>query len=228
MTAADRTKLCPECVKYVPDTDSTCRHCGYAFDGGTPATAEWTVGVTQSGVDQYADVATAGGTPRQPDVVHWQGSSVQTSGMQPTAAKSGNKLGCLIAIVVIIASIGIPLFQVARGVGDAVDDFEVPDIVIPPFTPPPPIEVEVGTFATCRAAGMRWMREMLANDGQGSRSLSELFIEASEEVGPTSPDYQVIIQAFSGAQGVAFQEGTRAGIRAARPIVVQGCREAYP
>lgn len=232
-----RTKLCPSCVQYVGDQDASCRHCGYKFDtGDVPTTATWDTGTEGTGAGTVS-----GGEGGSPVTIQWHDPESGESGTHTidvsqhthSAQRVGKWIGIVVALVV-LAGVAIPIIAVTRGVGSAVDgfrDFEVPGVSIPSFEfTPPPIVVEQGTgsFASCRSTAMRWLRELLANDGAGSRSLSDLFIEASEDVGPASDDYWVIVQSFSGSQGVAIQKGTRAGLREAKVLVVEGCREAYP
>jgi hypothetical protein len=233
-----RTKLCPNCVQYVGDQEEICKHCGYRFDvGNVPATGTW----GDAAAAGTGAVTASGGEAGAPVTIQWQNPDAGEAGMQTINVsqqmQGAQKVGKWIAIgvaLVVLAGVAIPIVAVTRGVGSAADrfsDFEVPGVSIPTieFTPPTLSTNEgTGSFASCRSTAMEWLRELLANDGSGSRSLSDLFIEASEDVGAASDDYWVIVQAFSGSQGVAIQKGTKAGLREAKVLVAEGCREAYP
>src|SRR5918995_6928779 len=102
MGDANRTKLCPNCVNYVADTDASCRHCGYAFDVGEVPTTTWQA-------DAQTAVVTGGETGDGPGGVSWQ-QPLTPDAQTHTAGRTGKVVG-FVVVLIVLASIAIPIWQ---------------------------------------------------------------------------------------------------------------------
>jgi hypothetical protein len=204
-------RLCPSCARYGPDDEPICRHCGYNFDTGVTGSS--------TGAPILADRPEAQPAPtmEQPRGRSW----------------AGRVLALAIVAAVVAAVIG-PVVAIFESATDVIQDFsgqfdvEAPDIEVPDITTGPDLfSTDAGSSEKCKKRLTRHLGKLLANDGSGSRPLSELFIAASVALGPSSFEYRTLVQIFSSNQGLAISNGTRAALRRAERDISRACNRHY-
>ena len=203
-------RLCPSCARFGPESATTCRHCGYNFETGAPPS--W------------------GGTPILAD----QPESAPPTFPQPqTRRRWPARLLVIGVLMAIIGASFLPVLSLFDSATQLIEDIpgeidvDIPDVTIPEIDVDDPFGEDAGSYGKCRARILRHMRKLLANDGNGSRPLNELFIEASEQLGVGTFEYRTMVSVFSDNQGTALIEGTKPALRGAERDTARACRAHY-
>jgi hypothetical protein len=218
---APGTKLCPSCARFVPQSDGMCGYCGFNFDTGAASASQ-----SQSG-PILADQTTP------PPM-----SRFQNRASFPRRSFSGFPMGVIVMVLFVLPFVGVLLFatDVLENVQEGFDvnipdinvpDVNVPDVNIPDINLPDSGPQEGGTAKSCTRDVMKHLRRLLAKDGQGSRPINDLFNKASEDLGPLSAEYRILVRGFAQNQGNAITNGTAPALKDAGRQVEKECKKAY-
>lgn len=86
-----------------------------------------------------------------------------------------------------------------------------------------------GSARRCYADVRGYLKMLLANDGEGSKPLADLFTEATMRLGPSSEELRILLEVYGDQRvsTVAFLDGTKPALRAGEKLARKACRKAY-
>ena len=187
--------------------DSICGNCGYNFDTG-------------ENPDEGSDAA---GKPTQPLTVYSEGSG------PPRISGQGLGKVIAVAVLVLIVAVGAGIAFVANRVFDATEEIQdqVPDFGDFEFTPG---EIGSGTdpatdYASCVKLLNKYLRQVLANDGQPA-DLTTIVQNAATEMG-VGYEFNAFTTIYADTVGTAITDGTKPARKEAKADARDACRQRY-
>ncbi len=195
------TRLCPVCANFSQVSDPTCRSCGYNFDTGEEAPADASMNV-------LASQNTAGAARSPAKGVFLALFFLAAAGVGVYFAISGNES----------ASVSVPDIDIDF-------DFEQPDLDLNPG--PDFDDGGAGAAQRCRQVVTPFLRQLLANGGQGERPPAEVITDAANKLGALTSEFDILIDVYQDALPIAFRTGSGPAIKRAQKGVAKACRAEY-
>jgi hypothetical protein len=199
-------KLCPRCTRYTDQSDVLCGHCGYNFETGEFGEAAEIPTLSEESIEEEETDLESPDLPEVP---------------APDRTRSG--LRTVIALVVILGfSASILIVLPIRDAIDSIDRFGEADR-------PGEAPSKRARVRSCRASLYRYLGLLLANDGRGVGSAQSILLDAANELGAPSYEYQTLIRLYgeAGLLSLATRKGTARALERSRPLVNKECRKEY-
>jgi hypothetical protein len=201
-------KLCPMCTRYTDQADDLCPHCGYSFETGEAGeTAEVPMLSDEPEGEEAAEEASSPPVPEIP---------------APERTRSGVRT--LVALVVIIGLAALilgalPIQEAIRslrgsGAGEGAREKGPPDRP---------------AIRSCVDSLNRHMGTLLADDGRGRGPVQSALLDAANELGVTSFEYETLLRLYGeeGLLAMATKEGTEPALKRANKLIYKECRRRY-
>lgn len=196
-------KLCPMCARYTDQADDICAHCGYNFATGRAGEAAEIPALSDEPEEEEGPEDSA--SPPIPEI--------------PAPERTRSGLRTLVALLVIIG-LAVPIL-VALPIQEAIRSLEGSGAEEGP--------VDRAAIRPCVDTLNRHMRSLLANDGRGRGSVQSVLLDAANELGVASFEYETLLRLYGeeGLLATATTEGTEPALRRARKLIRKACRRHY-